>query len=45
MPVCLVTGQAAGTAAKLLADNGGTARELDTGKLRAVLRENGAYFL
>ncbi len=46
MPVCLVTGQAAGTAAALLAASPGTpARELDAGTLRGTLRENGAYFL
>lgn len=45
MPVCLVTGQAAGTAAHLLAASGVPARELDAGRLRNVLRENGAWFL
>ncbi len=46
MPVCLVTGQAAGTAAQLLAASPGTtAKGLDTGRLREELRKNGAYFL
>lgn len=45
MPVCLVTGQASGTAARLLAASPGTAaRDLEPRRLREVLRENGAWF-
>jgi len=45
MPPCLVTGQAAGTAAAMIAANGGTTMTLDTDALRAKLRADGAYFL
>lgn len=44
MPVCLVTGQAAGTAAKLAAETKTPAKEIDTNNLRKILRENGAWF-
>lgn len=45
MPVCLVTGQAAGTAAALLAETPGfPARQLDIAKLRSQLRADGAWF-
>lgn len=43
MPVCLVTGQAAGTAA-LLACETRDVRRIDINGLRSVLRKNGAYF-
>ena len=44
MPVCLVTGQAAGTAAFLAAKEHKQPRELDITELRNVLREDGAWF-
>ena len=43
MPVCLVTGQAAGMASWLALDLGDV-RDVDTSILRSKLRENGAYF-
>jgi hypothetical protein len=43
MPCCLITGQAAGTAAALCAQNDVAPRELDPGLLRSILREQGAY--
>lgn len=43
MPVCLVTGQAAGTAAALAVRQDGTTRGVDTAELRKVLREDGAF--
>jgi len=45
MPVCLVTGQAAGTAAALAAEHGTDPRGVDPQDLRAKLRSDGAYFL
>lgn len=42
MPVCLVTGQAAGTAATLACDTFDV-RDIDTNNLRNILRRNGAY--
>ena len=43
MPPCMAMGQAAGTAAALAIKNGCTVREIDTDKLRKVLKENGVY--
>lgn len=43
MPVCLVTGQAAGTAA-WLACNTLEVRDIDVNNLRHILHRNGAYF-
>ncbi|MDF2544352.1 MAG: FAD-dependent oxidoreductase [Herbinix sp.] len=43
MPVCLVTGQAAGTAA-VLALRIGDVKNVEVEELRNILRENGAYF-
>lgn len=40
---CFITGEAAGTAAALVAKDGISPRELDTGKLRATLAAHGAY--
>ncbi|GHU77998.1 membrane protein [Clostridia bacterium] len=45
MPPCLVTGQAAGTAAAMAAKSNAGVREVDTDVLRSELRDNGAYFL
>ena len=45
MPTALVTGQAAGTAAAMIALEGLNTHTLDVQKLRAKLREDGAYFL
>jgi len=45
MPVCLVTGQAAGTAAAMAANNGQDTKSLDITKLRAKLSKDGAYLL
>ncbi|MDD4545900.1 MAG: FAD-dependent oxidoreductase [Oscillospiraceae bacterium] len=46
MPVCLVTGQASGTAAALAcAQNEVDVHAMDVTALRETLRENGAYFL
>jgi len=44
MPVCLVTGQAAGTAA-WLACSTLDVRDIDVGNLRDLLHKNGAYFI
>lgn len=38
---CMVTGEAAGTAAAILSKDGGAARDIDICKLRTVLKENG----
>jgi hypothetical protein len=43
MPVCLVTGQAAGTAAQLACETRDV-RSIDINDLRGILRRNGAYF-
>ncbi|HOK04882.1 MAG TPA: FAD-dependent oxidoreductase, partial [Victivallales bacterium] len=43
MPVCLCTGEAAGTAASLALKSDGTVREINTIELREKLRKNGAY--
>ena len=43
MPPCMAMGQAAGTAAALAVQTGKTVRQVDAEKLRAVLKENGAY--
>lgn len=43
MPPCMAMGQAAGTAAALAVQMGKTVRQVDAGKLRDVLKENGAY--
>ena len=43
MPCCLITGQAADTAAALCKQQDVAPRELDAGLLRGVLREQGAY--
>ena len=45
MPVCLVTGQAAGTAAAMAAMGGLDVHTIDVDALRSKLREDGAYFL
>ena len=45
MPVCLVTGEAAGTAAAMAVQREIAPRELDRSALRGELRKNGAYFL
>ena len=45
MPTALVTGQAAGTAAAMITQEGLNTHTLDVQKLRAKLREDGAYFL
>lgn len=46
MPPCLVTGQAAGTAAALAAASARhDVHQVDTDDLRKILRSNGAYFL
>jgi hypothetical protein len=42
IPPCMATGQAAGTAAALALAAGVSVRELDVGKLRETLREQGA---
>lgn len=44
MPVCLVTGQAAGTAAAMAVKDECDVHAVDVQKLRSTLRENGAYF-
>jgi hypothetical protein len=44
MPVCMGTGQAAGTAAALAVRKGRSPADLDTGELRELLKEQGAYF-
>ena len=43
MPCCLITGQAAGTAAALCATRDVAPKELDAGLLRGELRAHGAY--
>lgn len=44
MPVCLVTGQAAGTAARLACDTAGNdVRAVDISSLRKILKQNGTY--
>jgi hypothetical protein len=44
MPVCLVTGEAAGAAAAIAATkHGGDVRAVDVGSLRSRLREHGAW--
>ena len=43
MPVCLVTGEAAGIAAALAARSNGRPRDIDVTELRAILKRNGAY--
>ncbi|WP_033166601.1 FAD-dependent oxidoreductase [Clostridium sp. KNHs205] len=44
MPVCMVTGQAAGTAARLAARNGDMdVRAVDIRELREILKRNGAF--
>ncbi|MFC1582286.1 FAD-dependent oxidoreductase [Planctomycetota bacterium] len=43
MPVCLAMGEAAGMAASLAAAADSDVHQVDTGKLRARLREEGAY--
>lgn len=44
MPVCLVTGQAAGTAARLACDTpDNEVRAIDISKLREILKRNGAF--
>jgi hypothetical protein len=45
MPPCLVTGQAAGTAAAMATQAGTGTRGVDAQALRAQLRRDGAYFL
>ena len=43
MPACMVTGEAAGTAAAIVARDGITARELDISSVQKILTENGAF--
>ena len=43
MACCLTTGEAAGAAAALAAQGDGDVHAVDTARLRAVLREHGAY--
>jgi hypothetical protein len=43
MPCCLITGQAAGTAAVLCARHDVAPKDVDTDELRGLLREQGAY--
>jgi hypothetical protein len=43
MPVCLVTGEAAGTAAGIAVEQGTNPRDVDTCLLRSRLRQNGAW--
>ena len=45
MPPCLVTGQAAGTAAAMAAHDGAGVRDIDIKALRAQLKKDGAYFI
>ena len=46
MPPCLVTGEAAGTAAALAASSSShNVHSVDVADLRTILRSNGAYFL
>jgi hypothetical protein len=44
IPCCMALGQAAGTAAALAARTGQSPADLDTGELRKLLKEQGAYF-
>lgn len=43
MPPCMAMGQAAGTAAALAVRHGCSVRQVNTGELRRVLKENGAF--
>ena len=43
MPVCCTLGEAAGTAAAIALENGGSAAGVDTEKLRNLLKQNGAF--
>lgn len=43
MPICCATGEAAGVAAALLSENGGTARDLDVKLIQNILVKNGAF--
>ena len=43
MPTCLVTGEAAGLAASMAASGDGFVRNVDTDKLRDILKSRGAY--
>ena len=43
MPNCLTTGEAAGTAAALVCKQDTSVSQVDTDKLRAILKQNGAY--
>ena len=43
MPSCMAFGQAAGTAAALAAAEGIQPRDVDVSRLRAILREQGAF--
>ena len=45
MPVCLVTGQAAGEAAAMAAKSNCDVHTIDVQELRKTLKENGAYFI
>lgn len=45
MPVCLVMGEAAGLAASLAARSNAKTRDVDVTKLRAILKQNGAYIM
>lgn len=44
MPCCLTTGEAAGTAAAIAANNQIGIHKIDVDELRKILKENGAYF-
>jgi len=43
IPVCMVTGHAAGVAAALAAKSGARPRDVPTADLQKTLREQGAY--
>lgn len=43
MPVCCTLGEAAGTAAAIALENGSSAADVNTEKLRNLLKENGAF--
>lgn len=45
MPVCLVTGEASGTAAAMAVRQGGINRDVNPAELRSILKQNGAYFM
>ncbi len=45
MPNCFITGEAAGLAAAMCAQDGRSVHDVDTDDLRARLRSYGAYFL